>query len=73
MTFSQSILKDLEETTVVQAAEEFEFHDLGQGVFELAVGGERMLLTRDAGIDLAFRLADFLASLEAKEAEGRSA
>ena len=68
MSFSERVLQDLSEMDVIQDADEFGLHEMSGNLFELSSGPHRILLSRDAGIDLAFRLADFLAALEAKEA-----
>jgi hypothetical protein len=72
MDFSRKLMAELNDMEVIRSADAFALHDLGPELMEISLsGGEkgpRLLLTRDAGIDLAFRLADFLARLEAKEA-----
>ena len=73
MEFSQKLMVELENMDVIRSADAFALHDLGPELMEISLhdgeAGPRLLLTRDAGIDLAFRLADFLARLEAKEAK----
>lgn len=72
MQFSQSILKELGEMEVSYSAEEIHLHDLGRDLLEISAGRSRILLSRDAGIDLAFRLADFLSHLENQEKTNRA-
>lgn len=73
MTFSQELLHQIQESTVLRCCAGVQFHTLGHEIFQMEVDGKNVLLTKDAGLDLAYRLAEFLASMEEAEGQGRPA
>ncbi len=64
MDFSEEILEKIQEAPILLDGESIELHELGQDVFELAVAGKSILLSTDAGLDLAYQLAEFLSAME---------
>lgn len=64
MNFSAEVLRSIQETPVLTSADSVRFHRLGDDVFALEVDGKSFLLSTDAGLDLSFRLAEYMALME---------
>ena len=66
MTFANQILSRLQDQTVLLEASSVRFHKIGDQVFEISIDGRSFLLSTDAGIDLSYRLVEFLSEMERK-------
>jgi hypothetical protein len=64
MTFAAHLLSKIQEQRILVEADSVRFHKIGDEVFEIAIDGRSFLLSTDAGLDLSFRLAEFLSSME---------
>lgn len=64
MTFAAKLLNRIQDQPILQEAESVRLHKIGDEVFEMTVDGTSILFTADAGLDLTFRLAEFLSSME---------
>lgn len=64
MSFAAKLLSQLQDQDILREASSIRFHKIGDEVFEVAVDGRSILLTTDAGLDLSFRLAEFLSAME---------
>lgn len=64
MTFATQILNRLQDQPILLEASSVRFHKIGDQVFEISIDGKSVLLSTDAGIDLSYKLVEFLSEME---------